>query len=425
MNTVRESVDVVVAGGGTAGHVAALQAARAGATTSVIEAGAMLGGTMTAGGVYMPNHFFRPQGPVVLGIAWELYSASKEVEGLPIPDYRRRRPVETPGYYSYINVPIYVALAEEKAVAAGVVLHYHEFVAGVRTVGDRWEITSLGRGIERITTAREIIDCTGDSDIVRLLGLGVLRDTLRQPGAYQYKIEGIEHEQIWEGEVQAIYDEAMEAGILQKGDFAYPNMLPFKYYLDHGGHNATHVSQADTSDAPGQTRANLEGRARMLRMFKFLTSSVPGCERAVLKTMFPFALARETYRTEGEYIVTQEDFVQARDFADKVCNAFNYIDMHSQERGCDVYFHDSADLLPKVPFRALIPKGSARITVAGRIVSADRVALAGIRAQCTCMAMGQAMGAAAALAVKRGVPSREVESKDIVALTVEHGAVPV
>ena len=425
MWTVYETVDVVVAGGGTAGHIAALQAARAGVVTSVIEAGTMLGGTMTAGGVYMPNHFFRPQGPVVLGIAWELYTASKKVEGLPVPDYRRRRPVDTPGYYSYINVPIYVALVEGKAAEAGLILHYHEFIAEVRSVGDRWEVTSLGRGIRRITTAREIIDCTGDSDVVRMLGLGVLRDEVRQPGAYQYKIEGIEHEQIWEGEVQALYEEALAAGILQKGDFAYPNMLPFKYYLDHGGHNGTHVYEADTSDSDGQTRANLEGRARMLRMFRFVTSSIPGCERAVLKTMYPFALARETYRTEGEYVVTRDDFLQATDFPDKVCNAFNYIDLHSQERGCDVTFHESEDLLPKVPFRALIPKGSSRITVAGRIVSADRVALAGIRAQCTCMAMGQAMGAAAALAIKRGVPSRQIDSRDIVALTVEHGAVPV
>ena len=423
MKVIQESVDVLVAGGGTAGHVAALQAARAGVRTSVIEAGSMLGGTMTAGGVYMPNHFFRPQGPVVLGIAWELYTKSKTVEGLPVPDYRRRRPVESPGYYSYINVPLYAAIAEEEAVKAGVILHYHEFVQDVRPVGDLWEVTSVGRGVTRITVAKEIIDCTGDADVVRILGLGVLRDEVRQPGTYQYKIEGIEHEQIWEKEVQAIYDEAMAAGILQKGDFAYPNMEPFRYYLTHGGHNGTHIYDADTSDAEGQTRANLEGRARMLRMFKFVTSSIPGCERAVLKMMAPHALARETYRAEGEYIVSRDDFMQATDFDDKVCNAFNYIDLHSQKDGCDVIFHESADLLPKVPFRALIPKGSARLTVAGRIVSAERVALAGIRAQCTCMAMGQAMGAAAALAVQRGVPSREIDSRDIVALTVEHGAV--
>ncbi len=425
MKCINETVDVVVAGGGTAGHIAALQAARAGVKTAVIEAGTMLGGTTTSGGVNMPNHFFSTNGPVVQGIGWELYTRSKEIEGLPIPDYRKRRPVETPGYYSYINVPIYAAVAEEEAIKAGVILHYHEFVADVKAVGNRWEITSLGRGIRRITRAREIIDCTGDSDVVRILGLGVLHSKIRQPGTYQYKIENIEHEQIWEKEVQALYEEAMRDGVLEKGDFAYPNMLPFKNYLDHGGHNGTHIYDADTSDADGQTRANLEGRARMLRMFKFVTSSIPGCERAVLKTMASHALARETYRAVGEYIVTKKDFMQATDFEDKVCNAFNYIDLHSRETGCDVYFHESRDLLPKVPFRALIPKGSSRITVAGRIVSAERVAFAGIRAQCTCMAMGQAMGAAAALAVKQKVPSREITAGDIVALTVEHGAVPV
>ncbi|MCB9419254.1 MAG: FAD-dependent oxidoreductase [Ardenticatenaceae bacterium] len=425
MNTVRETVDVVVAGGGTAGHIAALQAARAGAKTSIIEAGSMLAGTMTAGGVNMPNHFFSSSGPVVLGIPWELYTKSKQVEGLSIPDYTKRRPVESPGYYSYINIPIYVALAEEESAKAGVIIHYHEFIADVKAIGDFWEITSLGRGIQRITKTREIIDATGDSDVLRILGMEVLRDDVRQPGSYQYKIEDIEHEQIWEKEVQQIYEEAMGSGELQQGDFAYPNMLPFKYYLDHGGHNGTHIYQSDTSDAEGQTAANLEGRARMLRMFKFIKNSIPGGERAVLKTMYPRAVARETYRAKGEYIITQEDFLQAVDFEDKVCNAFNYIDMHSQERGCDVYFHDSPELLPKIPFRALIPKDSARITVAGRIVSAHRVALAGIRAQCICMAMGQAMGAAAALAVKQKIPSREVSAKDIVALTMEHGAAPV
>lgn len=425
MKTIRETVDVLVAGGGTAGHVAALQSARAGVVTSVIEAGSMLGGTMTAGGVNMPNHFFSKHGPVVQGIAWELYVKSKAEEGLPVPDYRRRRPVETPGYYSYINIPIYAAVAEEEVFKAGVMLHYHEFIAEVKADGDLWEVTSLGRGIRRITRAREIIDCTGDCDVVRCLGLAVLKDDVRQPGTYQYKIEGIEHEQIWEKEVQALYEEAMDAGVLKKGDFAYPNILPFKSYLDHGGHNATHIYAADTSDADGQTRANIEGRERMLRMFRFIRSTIPGCERAVLKTMYAQGLARETYRVKGEYIVSREDFLNATDFDDKVCNAFNYIDMHSASKGCELFFHRADDLLPKVPFRALIPEGSARITVAGRIVSAERMALAGIRAQCTCMAMGQAMGAAAALAVKRKVPSREIRAKDILALTVEHGAVPL
>jgi hypothetical protein len=425
MKTIHEHVDILVAGGGTAGHIAAIQAARLGVTTSVIEAGSMLGGTMTAGGVYTPNHFFSTQGPVVLGIPWELYCQSKKIEGLPLPDYSKRRPVDTPGYYSYINIPIYVAVAEQAALETGVILHYHEFITEVNAIGDAWEITSLGRGIRRVTTAKEIIDCSGDSDVVRMLGLEVMTSETNQPGTYQYKIEGLEYEQIWDKEVQVLYEEAMQSGVLKKGDFAYPNILPFKYYLDLGGHNCTHVYNCDTSDAEGQTLANIEGRERMLRMFKFLTSTIPGCERAVLKTMFPFAVARETYRCMGEIVVSKDDFMQATDFPDKVCNAFNYIDMHSQEVGCEVEFLSDEELLPKIPMRALIPKGSRRISVAGRIVSADRVAFAGIRAQCTCMAMGQAMGVAAALAVQKGVASRDIPSQDVVAVTLEHGAAPV
>ncbi|MCJ7535199.1 MAG: FAD-dependent oxidoreductase [Anaerolineales bacterium] len=425
MKTINETVDVVIAGGGTAGHVAAIQAARVGVTTSIIEAGSMLGGTMTAGGVYMPNHFFSPNGPVVQGIPWELYSKTKEIEGLDVPDYRKRRPVESPGYYSYINIPIYAAVAEEEALQAGVILHYHEFIAAIKAVGDYWEITSFGRGIQRITKAKEIIDCSGDADVVRLLGLKVLKSRVSQPGALQYKIEGIEYEQVWKEEVQTLYEEAMKSSDLQKGDFAYANMEPFKYYLDHGGHNATHIYEADTSDADGQTRANIEGRVRMLRMFKFVRTSIPGGERAVLKMMAPHAIARETFHTLGEYVITRDDFFKAVDFEDKVCNAFNYVDMHSQEIGCEIQYLESDDLLPKVSFRALIPKGSRRITVAGRNVSANRVAFAGIRAQCTCMAMGQAMGAAAALAVQKGVASRDVNSQAILDLTIEHGAVPV
>jgi hypothetical protein len=425
MKIINETFDVLVAGGGTAGHVAAIQAGRAGVKAVIIEAGTMLGGTMTSGGVYMPNHYYSPNGPVVLGIAWELYKASMEIEGLPIPDYRKRRPVENPGYYSYINVPIYSALAEAAAIKAGVLLHYHEFIGEVKANGNEWEVTSYGRGVKRITRAKEIIDCTGDSDVARALGLGVLKAPERQPGAYQYKIEGIDYEQIWDEEVQIMYKEAMADGTLKKGDYGYLDSLPFKYYLNHGGHNGTHVYDADTSTADGQTKVNIEGRERMLRMYKFVRNSIPGCERSVLKYMAPHGLARETYRIEGEYIITKEDFLSAVSFEDKVCNAFNYIDMHNPQTGCDVFFHESSDMVPTVPFRALIPKGSSRITVAGRIVSADRISLAGIRAQCTCMAMGQAMGAAAALGIKKGVPSREISTKNIVAMTVEHGAVPL
>ncbi|MDD7912167.1 FAD-dependent oxidoreductase [Pseudovibrio exalbescens] len=425
MREQRETVDVVIAGGGTAGHVAAIQAGRAGVKVSLIEASSMLGGTMTDGGVFMPNHWHSPRQAVVQGIGWELFKQSKEVEGLRIKPMTERRAVDTPGYYSNINVPIYATLAEQAALEAGVEIHYHEFIGEVHQDGNEWEVTSFARGIKRITRCKELIDCSGDADVVRALGRPVDKASARQPGTLQYRIEGIDMQQVWEGEAQKIYDEAMEKGELEKGDWAYFGIYPFLWYLQMGGHNATHIYGCDTSDADGQTAANIEGRKRMLRMFEFVRDRIPGAERAVLKQMYTRALSREGCRVIGEHVVTLDEFMAAVPYDDAVCNAFNYIDLHNEDNGCEEIFHESEELIPTVPFRALMPKDTSRLLVAGRILSADRKSLAGIRAQCTCMAMGQAVGAAAALAVQSGRASRDVPVADIVALTVENGAVPL
>ncbi|PVZ81048.1 hypothetical protein C9426_32125 [Serratia sp. S1B] len=423
MKTILSHADVVVAGGGTSGHVAAIQIAREGVQVSLIEASSMLGGTMTDGGVFMPNHWHSPTQTVVKGIGWELFSRSKEVEGIRIKPPTERYAVDTPGYYSNINVPIYATVAEQAAISAGVEIHYHEFIGEVTQEGNYWLVTSYARGIKRITKCRELIDCSGDADICRALDLAVDKSPKRQPGSLQYRIEGIDLQQVWQGEVQKIYEKAIAENRLQQGDWAYFGIYPFLWYLQMGGHNSTHIYDCDTSDGDGQTKANIEGRGRMLRMFEFVKNEIPGAERAILKTMYTRALSREGYRVIGEHIVTEHEFMHATKYPDPVCNAFNYIDMHNEDNGCDEIFHSSAELIPTVPFRALIPKNSNRITIAGRILSADRVSLAGIRAQCTCMAMGQAVGAAATLAIKRGCYSRNVPAEDILALTIEHGAV--
>ncbi len=423
MKTITETIDVVIAGGGTAGHIAAISAARAGVKTALFEAGSMLGGTMTDGGVFMPNHWHSPTHTVVQGIGWELFNRSKEIEGIRVKPPNERFAGETPGYYSNINVPIYATVAEQAAVTAGVILHYHEFVGEVRADGDFWEVISYARGIKRMTRCREIIDCSGDADVARALGLAYEKAPKRQPGSLQYRIEGIDLQQVWQGEVQKIYEKAMAENRLQKGDWAYFGIYPFLWYLQMGGHNSTHIYDCDTSDADGQTAANIEGRKRMLRMFEFVRKEIPGAERAILKTMFTRALSREGCRVIGEHMITEAEFMRAEKYPDAICNAFNYIDLHNEDNGCDEIFHEKPTLIPTVPFRSLIPKDTRRILVAGRILSADRISFAGIRAQCTCMAMGQAVGAAAALAVKRNIASRDVPIKDIIDLTVEHGAI--
>jgi len=74
-----------------------------------------------------------------------------------------------------------------------------------------------------------------------------------------------------------------------------------------------------------------------------------------------------------------------------------------------------------VPLGALIPKGVRNLLVAGRCLSSDRLANSALRVQASCMAMGQAAGAAAALAARSGDTAPTLER--IRQALTDHGAV--
>lgn len=79
--------------------------------------------------------------------------------------------------------------------------------------------------------------------------------------------------------------------------------------------------------------------------------------------------------------------------------------------------------VPTIPLRALVPKSSHNLLVAGRSVSSDRLANSALRVQASCMAMGQAAGAAAALAVQGPCEPRDVPLRKLRDLLVQHGAI--
>ena len=67
--------------------------------------------------------------------------------------------------------------------------------------------------------------------------------------------------------------------------------------------------------------------------------------------------------------------------------------------------------------------GTAGTIAAGRCVSSDRLANSGLRVQASCMAMGQAAGAAAALAVQKNTTPLDVPLEEIRKLLRKHGAI--
>ena len=78
---------------------------------------------------------------------------------------------------------------------------------------------------------------------------------------------------------------------------------------------------------------------------------------------------------------------------------------------------------PTIPYRSLLPKGVDGMLVAGRCLSADRMAMAAIRVQASCMATGQVVGEAAALAVARGVDLRRIDIGELKARLKARGCI--
>lgn len=419
METHRERVDVLVVGGGTAGAVAAIQAGRAGAKTAVVEMNGQLGGTMTTGGVSAPAYFWSREHQIIAGIGWELVLKVKELDGTTLPDFKTPNP-HRPSYHVSVNPRLYALLAEEACLDAGVTIHYHEIVTGIRDLGDAWQVETVGKGLRRTITAREVIDCTGDADLVGMLGLHRLRGDVRQPGTLIFRLGGYDARELDMEVIQEHYQAAMTDGRLQPGDYWRGEDQPFIHFLRGGGGNAQHIFGGDSSTSATQTQANLEGRRAVLRLLRFVRS-LPGCENAQLESLCTVATARETYRIVGEKTLTYEDYMAGRLYKDAVCYSLYFIDVHT-EHGVEQEFVASGRV-PTIPLGALVPRGSERLLVAGRSVSSDRLANSALRVEASCMAMGQAAGAAAALGAQSGVPSRDVPLEDIRALLREHGAI--
>jgi glycine/D-amino acid oxidase-like deaminating enzyme len=410
--------DVLVAGGGTAGVVAAIQASRAGSRTILLEMTGQLGGTTTTGGVSAPAHFWTRHRQVISGIGWELVSKTLALDGSSPPDFLNPPP-HRPQWQVRINPFIHVLVCEDEALRAGVDLHYHVVAAAIGREADTWVVDSVGKNWRSRIRAKEVIDCTGDADLVGMLGLPRERGDVRQPGTLTFRLGGYDAASLDAQLVQARYQQAMACGELKPGDFHEP-AGDFNKFLRLRGGNQLHVFDADSTSARTQTRANIDGRAGLLRVLRFI-KTLPGCEGVKVESMCGATAVRETCRIVGRTTVTEADYMSGRRFDDAVCYSFYFIDLHTEQGGERVFLADGIE--PTIPLGALAPQGAAHLLVAGRTLSSDRRANSALRVQASCMAMGQAAGAAAALGVRLGVPSCDVPLDLLRDLLREHGAI--
>jgi hypothetical protein len=407
--------DILVVGGGTAGVIAAIQAARAGCSTILVENGSQPGGTTTTGGVSFPGLFHAWGKQIISGIGWELVTESVALNDGELPDFSIPTGSQHWKHQVRVNGSLYALLIEEKCLEAGVQIRYYETPVSVKLKNDAWEVETIGKGIHTRIISNQLIDCTGNATVTSLAGYNVLREDETQPGTLMFKIGGYDLNKLDIGLLQERYEEALEKGELAKEEFRSIHSL-----LRTQGDNVQHIAGADSTTSETHTFSNINGRSSLMKHLRFLRT-LPGCENTKLISMQPETGVRETYRIDGVYQITYDDYVTGKVFDDSVCYSFYPIDLHTKNGVTPK--HLTEGIVASIPLRALIPKNSQNFLVAGRCVCSDRLANSALRVQASCMAMGQAAGAAAALACKLKTNPINVPIHQLKSLIANNGGI--
>lgn len=408
--------DVLVIGGGTAGTIAAVQAGRLGARTILVEAGSQLGGTTTTAGVDFPGLFHAWGRQVIAGIGWELVTEAAKLNNDPLPDFTKPTGRQHWRHQVRICGALYAALAEEACVKAGVQLRYYESPFSVEAAPQGWRVRLVGKGTCVDVLTKQVIDSTGNASVVALAGLPRQREKIAQPGTLIYRLGGYDTASIDMNVLQAKLVAAVKAGELKPTDINGS----IAGFLGKGGESGNHIPGADSTTSETHSATNLLGRQSLLRVLRFLNRE-PALGLLKIERLQPETGIRETYRIVGEGTVTVEDYESGRVFDDAVAHSFYPIDLHFE--GGVKPKHLKEGTVPTVPLGALIPKGGRNIMVAGRCLSSDRLANSALRVQASCMAMGQAAGATAALAAKAGTTPKNVGLAEIRRELARHGAI--
>jgi hypothetical protein len=415
--------DLIVIGGGTAGAVAAIQAARAGARTLLVEKTGMLGGTITSGGVTFPGLFHAWGRQVIGGIGWELVTRTLKETGGTLPDFSDW---SRPHWQMQIRMNgfIYAALCDEAATEAGVDILLHTMLAEIESRKDDqgWNLTLCGKTGLFDRSARVIVDATGDANATSLAGFGVDVPAETQPATLSCRANGYEMSELNMEAINRAFEAEVKAGRLAYTDASWKtDGADAGSWLRKRGANAGHVRHINARDSEGKTRLEIESRGNLLRLYRFFKRQ-PGLDKLAIESVSPECGVRETAVVRGKRRVTADDYTSGRLWDDAVCHAFYPIDLHRSSGGVHIepLVHG---VVPTVPRGAMLPEESRFFIVAGRCISSDRLANSALRVQATCMATGQAAGAMAALSAASGIDPEELAIEDIRSLLSKHGAI--
>ncbi len=435
---VAAEVDVVVAGGGTAGVAAAIAAARRGARTLVIEQFGFLGGTQTGAlvGPICPN--YHPDGkPLTLGIGqeiWDRLAARQSAEARQ----GQRYPA---GDWPWFDPEALKYLLDEMVEEAGVDVLFHTWISDV--IVEEGRVKGLiieNKSGRQAVMARVTIDATGDADVASRAGVpcesGRESDGLNQPASLRFHVGHVDWDrctaflrgQGMTNVTLPTVSYAIGAGAkdlaayleqcVAEGKVDLETVRYFQFYSIEGRpgevtFNCPEIRTLEGTNGWDLSRMHLEGRRLILKLVDFCRRCIPGFEECYIVLTGPMVGIRTSRRIVGEYILTEADVLSGMKFPDAVARNNWPPDIHAPKETEGLVFKQDLFTVDyvEVPYRTLLPLKVDNLLVAGRCVSATFEAQSAIRISRTCHALGQAAGTAAALAVQNGGNPRKLDGR--------------
>lgn len=390
--------DVLVCGGGCAGSAAALSAARAGAKVLLVEKAPFAGGIITSVGLpYFDGiAHINTKRVVVRGIPLELLSQS----GVCGPDAQtvsRHNPtIPNTFEFKLLLDRLFQGQKDNLTVL------FNSFICEAHSSGGRVNRVTLANKDGLVTVKpKVVIDCSGDADVAAWAGAPFEQNAEVQPLTLHFRIANVQSTPGISGLCRTALEAAQQRGELP---YFYGPGVMFMYADNEVYIHGVRVP-ADPTNAADLSRAEMQGRADAHAMFLAWKRDVPAFKDAYFMEAYPWIGVRESRRILGQYILNEDDLMQARRFDDAIATGCWYLDLHPNKTvSGSANDFDPKKVQPEpydIPFRSLVPQKLGNLLVAGRCHSATRGAHASTRVTATAMAMGEAAGCAAAIAIQK------------------------
>jgi hypothetical protein len=422
---VFDTCDILIVGGGAAGHSAALAAARAGARDVVLmERYGFMGGDVTGGYVLMVPALSWRNKSFVRGIQEEWFTRLSSVPGAVLgPDsgeigsedallLDRWRAIydcvsrceDSPErvvrsvYYepNQLKIEMDKMLLEERD---SIRVYYHSWAVRPILEGNviKGVIFESKEGRLAIL-AKIVIDATGDGDIFSQAGAPFSDvgdgQTRCASTSLVFRVGGVDFNSFerWCRANPRMFGALI--GNLSK--ILGHRIMPLPT-------NSNDIVWFNNWLAPkccikikDLTSTEIEVRDKIREIIDFMRREVPiGFKDAFLYDIAPQTGLRCSRRLIGEYVMTPLDFAFHREFDDVIA-------WHSTI--CRI--NDSAPI--EIPYRAIVPQKVENLLCPGRHLSADSVAIDWLNLIPQCVGTGQAAGVAAAVAVADGSTVHDV-----------------